>query len=290
MAFVICPTCGLNYDDAALLRRCPHDHLPEVAPHTEPYNGPINPDTDCVPHEATKEDIWDLGWNPIVSSGGEVSGATSKYCDVTYSLDEVRASVVEKRFRDHTKSVGTFLSELYAVMVDPLADGTMKVGEMCATLLDVAKRQREADQNSVRIPHGELSNSGYAVARSARQAAVFEWALAAFGEDEVRSVPHRAIRFGEEAFEGMQAAGVSEADAERVLRYVYRRPPGELRQELGGIAVTLLCLAAAAGLDADVAERAEVERVLSKPLEHFRERNQSKNDAGLVVGGLTDGK
>lgn len=47
-------------------------------------------------------------------------------------------------FEAHTKAVGDFLSELYAVMVDPLADGMITVGEMKKGVLEAAKRDREA--------------------------------------------------------------------------------------------------------------------------------------------------
>ncbi len=60
---------------------------------------------------------------------------------------------------------------------------------------------------------------------------------------------------------------------------------GDLRQELGGVGVTTLALAAAAGVDADCCELSEVHRVLSKPLEHFTARNAAKNEAGFGVEG-----
>lgn len=59
------------------------------------------------------------------------------------------------------------------------------------------------------------------------------------------------------------------------------KEPGELSQELGGVGVTLLALAAAANVSADDAELTEIRRVLSKPLEHFWARNKVKNDAGF---------
>lgn len=240
--------------------------------------------------EITKEEVWDLGWNPIMLTDGTVGGALSKYADVSYTLEEVRIAVLEKRFDAHTKAVGKFLNELYAIMIDPLADGDMKVEDTCAALIQAAKAQREATNGYVLISTGQLTTSDYVPSRGQRQIGAFKWALSAFGENEVRSVIQRAIRFGEEAFEGMQAAGVTKAQARAVLNYVYRRPPGELYQELGGIGISLLCFAQAANLDADRAERDELDRILSKPLDHFRQRNQAKNDAGLKVEGLTNGE
>ena len=117
-----------------------------------------------------------------------------------------------------------------------------------------------------------------AAVRNARQAKVLEWVHQAFGKDSVRQ---RAIRLLEEAAEAYQAAGGDETMAIRLMSYVFRRPVGDLPQELGGIGVTLLALAATAGLSADVEEQREMARVLSKPVEHFAARNAAKNAAGF---------
>lgn len=50
---------------------------------------------------------------------------------------------------------------------------------------------------------------------------------------------------------------------------------------MGGLGITVLALAAAAGLSADEAEQRELDRVLAKPLEWFHARNKVKNDAGF---------
>ncbi len=44
---------------------------------------------------------------------------------------------------EHTKAVSEFLTELHAIMVDPLADGITPVPEMCKLLLETARQQRE---------------------------------------------------------------------------------------------------------------------------------------------------
>jgi NTP pyrophosphatase (non-canonical NTP hydrolase) len=118
-------------------------------------------------------------------------------------------------------------------------------------------------------------------ARHARQLAVRCWAAACFGETETTSVEQRGIRLLEEAIEAYQAAGASEAMAHELVRYVFQRPKGELAQELGGVAVTTLLLAEAAGVDADDAECKEIARVLSKSPQEFAARNAAKNAAGF---------
>ena len=122
--------------------------------------------------------------------------------------------------------------------------------------------------------------------RDARQAEVAAWAARCFGTEEATSVPQRALRLLEEAIELAQASQVSRKLAKELVGYVYRRPVGEVAQEVGGLSVTLLAFAAAAGLSADGAERSEVTRVLSLPAEHFAERNARKNGAGLRMVGV----
>lgn len=121
--------------------------------------------------------------------------------------------------------------------------------------------------------------------RGERQRAVYDWALACFGEEHVTSLPQRALRLLEEAIEAYQAVGGPIDLAHNCVDVVFSRKVGELYQELGGIGVTLLALAQAAGLDANKAEYDEVQRVLSLPPEHFRKRNEEKNKLGLNIAG-----
>lgn len=119
--------------------------------------------------------------------------------------------------------------------------------------------------------------------RSDRQAAIFAWAKEAFSVAEAMSIPQRGLRLLEEAVEAFQACGGERDTADRMVDYVFGRPPGEIGQELGGVGVTVLALAAAAGLSADDEEQREVTRVLSKPIEEFTRRNAAKNAAGFLV-------
>lgn len=117
--------------------------------------------------------------------------------------------------------------------------------------------------------------------RNDRQLEIEVWAQNAFGIAEATSLPQRGLRLLEEAIEAYQAAGGAPDMAHKLVDYVFARPVGELFQELGGVGVTLLALAAAAELSADGCESAEVNRVLAKPLAHFAERNANKNAAGF---------
>ena len=119
--------------------------------------------------------------------------------------------------------------------------------------------------------------------RDQRQEMVASWAELAFGRDQSTSIPQRGLRLLEEAIEAFQACGGDEVMAHKLVSFVFARPPGTIGQELGGVAVTVLALAAAAGLSADEEECREVDRVLSKPLREFTERNANKNAAGFKL-------
>jgi NTP pyrophosphatase (non-canonical NTP hydrolase) len=119
--------------------------------------------------------------------------------------------------------------------------------------------------------------------RDKRQEMIASWAELAFGRQEAISLPQRGLRLLEEAIEAFQACGGDEAMAHKLVKFVFERPPGEVGQELGGVAVTVLALAAAANLSADEEECREIHRVLSKPLSEFTARNASKNASGFKI-------
>ena len=119
--------------------------------------------------------------------------------------------------------------------------------------------------------------------RDQRQERVASWAEQAFGRDQATSIPQRGLRLLEEAIEAFQACGGDEEMAHKLVAFVFAHPPGTIGQELGGVAVTTLALAAAAGLSADEEECREIHRVLSKPLREFTERNANKNAAGFKI-------
>lgn len=119
--------------------------------------------------------------------------------------------------------------------------------------------------------------------RDERQKQVADWCAAAFGQDQASSIEQRGIRLLEEAIEAYQACGASADMAHKMVDYIFARPAGTIAQELGGVGVTALALANAAGVSADECEAKEVARVLAKPLTHFAARNQAKNDAGFIA-------
>lgn len=117
--------------------------------------------------------------------------------------------------------------------------------------------------------------------RNLRQDQTHAWCTAVFGESHATSLRQRGVRMMEEAIELAQTCHVPREMIHRLVDFVYEREVGEFRQEMGGLGVTLLCLAGAAGVSADECEDAEVQRILSKDPLHFRQRNEEKNAAGF---------
>lgn len=119
--------------------------------------------------------------------------------------------------------------------------------------------------------------------RHVRQTQVQDWCCEAFGYAHAIDLPQRGVRFLEESIELAQAVGVTREMVHALVDYIFNRPPGEVDQEVGGVSVTLLALCAAHGIYAEDAERKEVKRIFSLPIETFTARNKAKNDAGFNV-------
>ena len=114
--------------------------------------------------------------------------------------------------------------------------------------------------------------------RDNRQRLIASWVERAFGKS---TVSLRALRLLEEAIEVYQAAEGDSDQAHRLIDHVFSKPAGTIAQEIGGVGVTTLALAAVAGLSADIQEQREVARVLALPVEHFKARNAAKVAAGF---------
>lgn len=119
--------------------------------------------------------------------------------------------------------------------------------------------------------------------RDNRQDTVVRWLRQIIGPNVLLDLEERGDRLLEEALEAAQASGTTREKAHRLVDYVFGRPVGELPQELGGVGLCLLGLAAAIGQSADVLEQREVDRVLSKPIDMFKARHAAKIAAGVAV-------
>lgn len=116
--------------------------------------------------------------------------------------------------------------------------------------------------------------------RRSRQALVVTFVEAAFGKGAMAS-NERCARFIEEAIELAQAEGVPAELIHKTADIVYSRPVGQIERELGGISLCLLAYAQSRNLMLDEMEVAELERVYSKSIDHFKARHQEKIDLGI---------
>lgn len=93
-----------------------------------------------------------------------------------------------------------------------------------------------------------------------------------------------AFRFFEEASELVQSAGMTYEEAQRQLKYVFGRPVGEPRQEVGGTVITLQHLATALEVDIEDAAIEELDRISTpEMMAKIYAKQQFKNDNGLIA-------
>lgn len=114
-----------------------------------------------------------------------------------------------------------------------------------------------------------------------RQKAVMAWALDSFGPIAANR-DERAARLVEEAIEVAQAEGLGIEIIRRILDRVYENPPGELFQEIGGLALTLDALAENAGLSVTTEAERELARITSKPRDWWQRKHAAKVAAGTA--------
>jgi hypothetical protein len=73
------------------------------------------------------------------------------------------------------------------------------------------------------------------------QGSINDWMHNTFGDKVLFDKKERSHRFAEEAIELLQATGYTKEELQAMIDYVYNRPVGEIRQEVGG---TIHCLSA----------------------------------------------
>lgn len=107
------------------------------------------------------------------------------------------------------------------------------------------------------------------------QRLVGTWLKMAFGPDERFKRGERAARYLEESLELAQAIGLSEGKALALVKQVYAKPPGDVRQEIGGAYTTLLAVGFACEENVGEAGYQELLRAFER-IEEIRERNKLK--------------
>lgn len=117
---------------------------------------------------------------------------------------------------------------------------------------------------------------------------VTEWARDCFGSEITDHKEERNHRFLEEALEAAQAFGCTKEDALKLVDYVFSRPVGEPRNEVGGTMLTLAALCEAHDINMMACGKFELDRV-SQPavMEKIRLKNASKPRSGPLPGVAT---
>lgn len=107
------------------------------------------------------------------------------------------------------------------------------------------------------------------------QGRVHEWMLTCFSVNSAFDPVERNHRFLEESLELVQSLGLTKSEALQLVDYVYGRPAGEAKQEVGGVLVTLAALCTAAGLSMTACSELEVKRIWTK-IEQIRAKQAAK--------------
>jgi len=110
-----------------------------------------------------------------------------------------------------------------------------------------------------------------------------DWCRRAFGMACYNDTQERAARVLEEAIELAQSVGLPVGQAAHLVRHVYSNKPGEFKQEVGGVAVTLMVLCESFDENLGALAEHEIARVLDKPIEHFQARHLEKAAAGITM-------
>lgn len=110
------------------------------------------------------------------------------------------------------------------------------------------------------------------------QSRVHPWMHETFGPEISADKAERRARFLEEALELHQAIGGNAAEARELVSYVHgQRHVGEVRQEVGGVMVTLAALCLAAGVDMHHEADVELTRIWDpETMAKIREKQKTK--------------
>lgn len=111
-----------------------------------------------------------------------------------------------------------------------------------------------------------------------RQEQIAAWVQRVFEGDSIATAgPERTFRFVEEAVELAQAVGLPPDGLKRLIDYVYERPKGTPRQEVGGCFVTLYAACEALGINGDLEADKEIDRIQDPAIvERVRGRQAEK--------------
>jgi hypothetical protein len=115
------------------------------------------------------------------------------------------------------------------------------------------------------------------------QARVAEWMAKTFTPEIIRDIAERNHRFLEESLELAQSLNCTQKEAHMLVDYVFGRPIGEPKQEVGGAMVTLAALCNAADMDIGRCFDDEMQRCWLN-IERIRAKQKSKPPSSPLPG------
>lgn len=107
------------------------------------------------------------------------------------------------------------------------------------------------------------------------QREVYRWVKECMGRTTAMDKWERSARFLEEALELVQASGMAKEDVLRLVDYTYGREPGEVKEEVGQVIVTLAALCTAHSVNLDNSAESEINRVWMR-IHKIREKHRGK--------------
>ena len=114
---------------------------------------------------------------------------------------------------------------------------------------------------------------------------VSKWCVDCFGETTAADVEERIYRFIEEALELAQSLGGRGEDMRQLVDYVFNRPKGEPKQEVGGVMITLAALCAANDISMMGAAEEEYKRIsCPETMMRIRKKHESKPHRSPLPG------
>lgn len=132
-------------------------------------------------------------------------------------------------------------------------------------------------KEAISLKQGHPTDVPLMVAGASFQTRVGNWMDTCFSEDICKDMRERGDRLLEEVLEYLQAHSYDPTRVATLVDYVYGRPVGEPKQELGGVMVTLAAHSRAAGLDMDDCGEVELARIWEK-MDVIREKQAAKRD------------
>lgn len=115
------------------------------------------------------------------------------------------------------------------------------------------------------------------------QTRVYPWLLECFGKMAAGDKEKRIHRFTEEAIELAQSAGATKEEILILVDYVFDRPQGEIKQEVGGVMITLAAFCLAHDINMHECADTELDGVWGK-IDKIRKKQLGKPFASPLPG------